>query len=79
MPASDRDTSPSDKVHILRAGCLEAFPPHRKVKASPAAAKIGVSQILVKVETGTRADDLIHLTISTTCWQETLRATHICV
>jgi hypothetical protein len=58
FPARDRDTSSSDKVHILRAGRVEAFPPHVEVKASPGAAKVGVSQVLVEVETGTRADDL---------------------
>lgn len=49
----------SNKVHGLRAGCFEAFPPHGKVKSSPASAHVGVSQIFVEVETGTGADDLI--------------------
>jgi Cft2 family RNA processing exonuclease len=58
-PASDPDISRrSDKIHVLRAGRVETFPPHVKVKATPAAAIVGVSQVLVEVETGTSADDL---------------------
>jgi hypothetical protein len=55
-----KTTSPSDKVHVLRARCIEALPPHGNVKAggAPAATKVRESQTLVEVETGTRADDL---------------------
>lgn len=54
-----KTTSPSDKVHVLGARCIEAFPPYGNVKAGAlAATKVRESQTLVEVETGTRADDL---------------------
>jgi hypothetical protein len=58
-PQAIETPQPSDKVHVLRAGGVEALPPHGNVKARPATAKVGVSQTLVEVETGTRADDLV--------------------
>jgi hypothetical protein len=49
--------SPSDKVHVLGTGFIETTPPCRKVK-SPTATQVGVSQTLVEVEVGTRANNL---------------------
>jgi hypothetical protein len=59
-PQAIETTSPSDEIHVLGARCFKAFPPYRNVKTGAAAATIvRVTQILVEVETGTRADDLI--------------------
>jgi len=59
---SQHSSHPSDKVHVLRAGRVETFPPNGNVKAAPAATtKVGVSQTLVEVETGAGADDLIFI------------------
>ena len=60
VPQAIETSSPSDKVHVLGARGVEVFPPNGNVKLGTAAATIvRVSQTVIEVETGTRADDLI--------------------
>jgi hypothetical protein len=65
--ASDSGILQSDKVHALRAGCVEAFPPRVKIELGPAAAEVGVSETLVEVEAGARADDLMFVVSARDC------------
>jgi hypothetical protein len=60
-PQANQTASPLDKIHVLGARCVEALLPCGKVKFRRAAgaAIVRESQILVKVESGTRTDDLI--------------------
>ena len=51
---------PLNKIHVIGAGGIEAFLPHRKIKTGTTSPKIGVPQSLIEVETGSRADDLIN-------------------
>jgi hypothetical protein len=58
-PCSASTIPPSDKVHTLRTGCFEAFPPHGKVETGPIATKVRVSEVFIKVEPGAGANNLI--------------------